>query len=112
MIVHITERQQWEVAQCFGEYRCDSLEREGFIHCSRPEQVISVTNRFFPGQTELVLLCIDPERVQSPIKYEAADDDVFPHIYGSLNLDAVFKVIDFSPSFNGKFETLPEILIP
>ena len=31
-------------------------------------------------------------RVTAPLKYEAADGDRFPHLYGELNLDAVIDV--------------------
>jgi uncharacterized protein (DUF952 family) len=44
MILHITDRHQWEQAKADGIYRCESLETEGFIHCSTPTQLITVAN--------------------------------------------------------------------
>lgn len=46
-----------------GEYRCRSLDSEGFILCSTPDQVVEVANYLFRGQRGLVLLVIDPESV-------------------------------------------------
>jgi len=104
MILHITEREQWEQAKQVGIYRGDTLDTEGFIHCSTPQQVIRTANRFFQHQKGSVLLCIEPEQVKAEIKYEAADSDLFPHIYGALNVDAVTQVIEFEPGEDGKFE--------
>ncbi len=94
-IVHLCPRMDWEAAQQAGAYRPTSLDTEGFIHCSRPEQIAGVAERFFQGQRDLVLLWIDPALVRAPIRWEATDGELFPHIYGPLNLDAVIRVTAF-----------------
>ncbi len=91
-LVHVCPRLDWLAAQASGSYRAVSLEREGFIHCSRPEQVSGVLQRFFAGQSDLVLLWIDAQRLQAELRWEAADGELFPHLYGELNLDAVSRV--------------------
>jgi len=106
-ILHITQRQQWEQAKLDQIYRGDTLDTEGFIHCSTPLQVVKVANHFFAHQTGLVLLFIDSHQVRSKLKYEGSEGELFPHIYGPLNLDAVFRVIDFEPGADGKFQ-LPQ----
>ncbi|MEA5569611.1 DUF952 domain-containing protein [Calothrix sp. UHCC 0171] len=108
-IHHITQRLAWENAKLAGSYRADSLKTEGFIHCSRRSQLIKTANKFFKNQTNLVLLYIDQNKVQAEIKYEPADNDLFPHIYGELNVDAVYQVIDFEADTTGLFH-LPENL--
>ncbi len=100
-IFHIARQIDWQAAQAAGSYRVASLEHEGFIHCSTAEQVAGVANRFYRGQADLVLLHIDPQRVQAPLRYEApaeapASSERFPHIYGPLNLDAVVAVQAFA----------------
>jgi uncharacterized protein (DUF952 family) len=109
LILHITPRSHWQTAQQEGAYRADSLETEGFIHCSTPAQVVSTANAYYHGQSGLVLLCIETERVEPEIRYEAAHDESFPHLYGALNLDAVTQAIDFEPDADGNF-TLPTAL--
>jgi uncharacterized protein (DUF952 family) len=103
-IVHICPRQDWQAAQKNGLYRAESLEQIGFIHCSRPDQVVQVGNHYYRGQTGLVLLWIDPQKVRAEIRWESADGDTFPHIYGPLNIDAVYTVDDFPPSEGGTFQ--------
>jgi len=104
-ILHITRQADWEQAQTQGSYRADTLASQGFIHCSRPEQVIPVANHLFRGQTDLVLLVIDRDKVRAPIRDENLEggESLYPHIYGSLNLDAVVDVLDFPPRADGSF---------
>lgn len=103
-ILHITARSHWQQALQLGLYRPDSLETEGFIHCSAPEQVAAAANRFFRGQTALVLLHIDPLQLQSELRYDRIETgEVFPHIYGPLNLEAVVQVHDFAANAAGLF---------
>lgn len=102
-IVHLCPQTVWLAALSSGEYRPASLDSEGFIHCSRPEQVTAVANRFYRGLTGLVLLWIDPRQVAAEIRWEPADGQVFPHIYGSLNITAVLAVREFDPGPDGVF---------
>ena len=113
IILHITRRDQWDRAKAVGLYDTPSLYSQGFIHCSKPDQVIAVANFLFHGQTDLVLLCISTERVEAEIRYENLEggDQRFPHIYGPLNLNAVTKALDFEPRSDGTF-VLPEELVP
>ncbi|QDL11603.1 DUF952 domain-containing protein [Brasilonema octagenarum UFV-E1] len=102
-ILHITQREQWEQAKLVGTYQGDTLDSEGFIHCSTPTQIIKVANTFFPNKKGLVLLLINSDKVHAAIRYEGVEEELFPHIYGALNVDAVFKVIDFEPGEDGLF---------
>jgi uncharacterized protein (DUF952 family) len=112
MILHIARRDDWEKAQSSAAFRGDTLESEGFIHCSRPEQVVRVANSLYRGRDDLVLLCIDSSKVEAEIRYENLEggDELFPHIYGPLNVAAVVAVLDFEPQADGTF-TLPERLV-
>jgi uncharacterized protein (DUF952 family) len=111
IIMHVTKRDAWTEAQAIGSYRAASLDTEGFIHCSRPDQAIAVANFIFRGQSDLVILGIDEAKVISEIKYDypLGGKEPYPHIYGPLNLDAVTQVVDFDPLPDGTFE-LPESL--
>ena len=105
LIMHITRRDDWERAKSARLYRGDTLDSEGFIHCSTEDQVVAVANTAFRGQRDLVLLCIDPERVGADIRFEGSpDDESFPHIYGPLNLDAIVNVLEFTPGKDGTFQ--------
>ena len=110
MIYHITPRSDWTSAQAVGSYRSASLDGEGFIHCSTPIQVPAVTQAFYRGQVGLVLLAIDERLVRSELRWEApagqpvegiSTEDLFPHIYGPINLDAVLRIHELDLDTNG-----------
>lgn len=103
ILLHICKREEWEHAQGWGEYWSESLPTEGFIHCSLPEQVVRTAERFFRGQQDLLLLVIDRLRVHVEVRDELAGGQLFPHLYGPLNLDAVIAVKEFSPDGEGRF---------
>ena len=94
IILHITTPELWNLAKAAGEYRADSLASEGFIHCSKPDQLAGVVSRYYQGQTGLIVLHIDPDLVQPSILWEnpPGKNEQFPHIYGPLNLNAVIEV--------------------
>jgi uncharacterized protein (DUF952 family) len=108
-IFHITQRSQWAAAKNLGHYSGDTLATEGFIHCSTIEQLAGSANRFFVGQKDLVILAIDENLVKPVVKYEGAAANLFPHIYGELNVEAVVRAIDYEAGADGIF-TLPEEL--
>jgi uncharacterized protein (DUF952 family) len=104
VILHIAKREYWEKAKLEGVYRGDILDSYGFIHCSTSKQIVKVANDLFRAQKGLVLLYIVTSKVRSKIKYEfAGSEELCPHIYGPLNIDAVIKVVDFEPGNDGRF---------
>ncbi len=110
LILHGTARQAWAAAQAEGEYRADSLASQGFIHCSKTDQILRVANLLFRGQHGLVLLVIDPAKLTSELRWEPGEDlstVVFPHVYGPINLNAVVAVRDFEPGPDGLFSLPP-----
>ncbi|MFB2892508.1 DUF952 domain-containing protein [Aerosakkonemataceae cyanobacterium BLCC-F50] len=109
IILHITQESQWEQAKLTGIYYNNTLDTEGFIHCSTIQQIERTANKFFANQTGLVLLCIESEKVPAEIKYEAVGEEKFPHIYGALNIDAVIDAIAFPPDTNGNFKLPAEL---
>jgi len=108
-VFHITERGAFAAALESGAYEAESLQSEGFIHCSTRRQVLRSAARFFGGRTGLVLLCIDPERLGTLLRYDAADGEDFPHCYGSIPLEAIPAVIDFPCRPDGSFELPHEV---
>ncbi len=94
-ILHATTREAWERAQRQGEFRGDTLTTEGFTHCCLSGQLSGVVSRYFQGQTELVVLRIASDNLKPALKWESppGSDDIFPHVYGPINLDSVAGVV-------------------
>jgi len=108
-VFHITERGAFAAALEAGAYEAESLQAEGFVHCSTRAQVLRTAARFFGGRAGLVLLCIDSAPLGESLRYEHADGEAFPHCYGPIPLEAIPAVIDFPCRADGSFE-LPQEL--
>jgi phosphopantothenoylcysteine decarboxylase/phosphopantothenate--cysteine ligase len=108
-LYHLCSRSDWQTAQQLCEYRALSLETEGFIHTSRPDQILATANRYYQGKVGLVLLAIDSAKLTSALKWDPSEGQLFPHIYGPLNLEAVLGMEDFPPSTDGTFRVIPDI---
>jgi glutathione S-transferase len=100
-IFHIALASDWEAALASGSYRVSTLGRtldeEGFVHCSCADQVDGVRSRFYAGVDGLVLLAIDVDRLRSEVRFEdVGDGELFPHVYGPIDVDAVVAVTALS----------------
>lgn len=114
MIFQILKKSDWEEALRVGIYQPGSLATEGFVHASTREQVVGTANRFFRGQRDLALLCINPQRLTAEVRFEAPagpnderSRELFPHVYGPIDLDAVTQVLDLPGDSQSGFQ-LPE----
>jgi uncharacterized protein (DUF952 family) len=107
-LYHITHPETLEAAKRDGSFEEPSLTSEGFIHCSYVGQMIKTANRFYKGQEGLLILKIDQNLVRAAVKLEPAENgELFPHIYGRINLDAIIAILAFEPDENGEFTSLP-----
>lgn len=92
MLYHLISKHEYDLAKERGLYAPESLESEGFIHFSTNEQVDTTAKRFYFKQKDLLLLEIDPNLLKSEVKFEPADNELFPHLYGELNMDAIENI--------------------
>jgi uncharacterized protein (DUF952 family) len=117
-ILHIISRDAWESARQSPEIRSPSLDSQGFIHFSTAHQVVRVADKHYPGVKGLVVLVVNTERLIAPLRWEPPDmpgevipptAELFPHLYGPLNVDAVRQAIDFPPQPDGTFTLPPDL---
>jgi uncharacterized protein (DUF952 family) len=103
-LFHIAREADWEQAQRDGAYRVSSLGKslddEGFIHLSFAHQVKPVADAVYRSMTDLVLLEVDPNRLDAPVVIESQ----FPHLYGELQVQAVELVRPYQPRPDGTFD--------
>jgi uncharacterized protein (DUF952 family) len=113
VLVHLCPSDEWSSAIVQGELRPESLASVGFVHLSTPEQVHLPANRLYRGRDDLVLLHIDPSRLDSPIRWELGvstdpESMLFPHLYGTLPVDAVISVTSYRLGADGSFPPVGE----
>ncbi len=103
-LFHITTQTAWAAAKAAGEYRASSLDTEHFIHLSDERQWLATANRFYRGCLDLLLLELDEQRLGAPVRWEPADGQLFPHLYGPLELAAVVAVTALPVAADGAIE--------
>ena len=91
IIYKICRHDEWAVAERERVFRGspDDL-RDGFIHFSTAEQTPGTFEKYFAGETGLVLVAVDTRALGTALKWEPSRGGaLFPHLYGALGLDAV-----------------------
>jgi uncharacterized protein (DUF952 family) len=108
-IYHIAFEIDWALASETGEYRISTrgktLDEQGFIHASDGHQVAGVANAIYSQDDSLVVLEIDVAKLRPEVRYEGVPDsnELFPHIYGPLNIDAVTAILPLTRGAGGSF---------
>ena len=110
-VFHIAVAAEW--AEATTSYRPGRFDEDGFIHCSTASQVMRVARQRFRGRDDLVLLRIDPDHVEREVRFENLEggDELYPHIYGELDLGAVSGIEPLLVGPDGEFVT-PTLLVP
>lgn len=105
LVFHLVKKRTWQNLKKEGRYHPESLESDGFIHCSSGKNIEAVANRKFKGERRLLLIVINASLVEPELKYEEDEESgtAHPHIYGPLNLDAVIDKIELHPEKDGRF---------
>lgn len=96
-IFHIATDADWRRTLETGTYTTSTVGRtlaeEGFIHASRRDQVPGVFDRYYADlDAHLVLLTIDPRRLEAGVRLDPVGDDTYPHVLGPINRSAVVDV--------------------
>ena len=94
-IYHIVPPETWDAIKHSSTYSADSLETEGFIHCSYDHQLDGVIERYYSDAPSLIILKLDIAKLASKLVSEpSTGGEVYPHIYGPINLNAIVDAED------------------
>ncbi|TIT04590.1 MAG: DUF952 domain-containing protein, partial [Mesorhizobium sp.] len=99
IIYKIAPEALWCEAEKNGRFTGAPIDiADGFIHFSTAAQVRETAAKHFAGQTGLLLVAIDGEKLGNALKYEVSRGGaLFPHLYAPLDLDAVLWVKPLPP---------------
>ena len=90
IIYHIVLPEVWEKFKDKDFYEAESLQTEGFIHCSFAEQIETVLNRYYKNTERVLFLEIETEKLTSELIIEpSTGGEIYPHIYGNINKEAI-----------------------
>jgi uncharacterized protein (DUF952 family) len=109
-IYKICSASAWREAERQGVYRGSADDiRDGFIHLSSSSQVAETAKKHFFGQTGLFLIEVDVDALGDALRWEVSrNDELFPHLYGELDLGAVAAVLDMRARSDGTHD-IPEL---
>ena len=109
-IYKICPASAWREAERRGIYRGSVDDaRDGFIHFSTGPQVAGTARRHFFGQTGLFLIEVDADALGRALRWERSrNDELFPHLYGDLDLGAVIGVREMQARADGSHD-IPEL---
>ena len=110
MILHCMKKKNWEEKRNNDYWGGEDIESEGFIHCSTVDYFWRVASNFRDVKEDLVLVCIDENKLKAEVRYEDGDNcgRAYPHIYGLINKDAVIMVLPFLKNEDGTYRKNPE----
>ena len=111
IIAEVMIKSEWEKVKDQISFDTPSLKEEGFIHCSNINQVCRVADKHYSGVSELLVLCIDTEKLFSEVVLEDLKNtgEDYPHIYGEINTSSIIKVFQLITNNNNQFELTNEI---
>jgi uncharacterized protein (DUF952 family) len=109
-IYKICPASAWREAERQGVYRGSAADaRDGFIHFSTASQVAGTASKHFAGQSDLFLIEVDADALGEALRWERSrNDELFPHLYGELDLGAVSAVRDLHARADGSHD-IPEL---
>jgi uncharacterized protein (DUF952 family) len=109
-IYKICPASAWREAERQGVYRGSADDvRDGFIHFSTAAQVAETARKHFFGQTGLFLIEVDADALGDALRWEPSrNDELFPHLYGELDLGAVEAVLSMLARSDGSHD-IPEL---
>lgn len=109
-IYKVCSASAWREAERQGVFRGSADDRrDGFIHFSTPSQVAGTVAKHFAGQTGLFLIAIEADALGEALKWEPSrGGELFPHLYGELDIGAVTKILDLRARSDGSHD-IPEL---
>jgi uncharacterized protein (DUF952 family) len=110
-IYKICPASAWREAERQGVYRGSADDaRDGFIHFSSGAQAAKTAAKHFAGQTGLLLVEVDADALGAALRWERSrNDELFPHLYGELDLGVVTGVRELRLRSDGSHE-IPELV--
>ncbi|MGF9565544.1 DUF952 domain-containing protein [Neorhizobium sp. JUb45] len=91
VIYKIVTEDLWLDARGKGVFDGASIDlADGYIHLSTAGQAQGTADKYFAGQTGLLLIAVDVDRLGDTLRWEPSrGGELFPHLYAPLTFDAV-----------------------
>jgi uncharacterized protein (DUF952 family) len=95
MIYHLMLAGEWESRH--GMVTVAIPGQDEFLHCCDERQVTPVRVAYFPPDSKVVALGLDPTLLGAETRYEPGSHgelERFPHVYGPIQASEIVSVLD------------------
>lgn len=94
VIYKIAPAKLWREAEEAGSFTGAPVDlADGYIHFSTAEQARETAAKHFAGQSDLVLVAVESERLGPALAWEPSRGGaLFPHLYRPLQVDEILRV--------------------
>ena len=111
-VCKIMTPEEWDASIAAGKQYVAVSEadlRDGYLHCSSPEQVPGTLAKWYAAMDSVIVVTIDTSLLRSEVKWEPnAVGELFPHIYGSIAPEAVSGVARLRRAATGELISIEE----
>jgi len=103
IIFHIIDKTELENIEGSRYYKPASLENEGFIHCSRINQLVRVAQNHYRHSNGIFIMAVESTQAGNPVIFEDLYNlgEKYPHIYGSIEMTAVKNIYPMAETADG-----------
>lgn len=108
VLLHLITVEGWARAQGAGGIEPGPEGGHKFVHLSAPHQVHLPADRLFAGRSDVLLLVLDPDRLEGEVRWEPGvpgdpEAMTFPHLYGRLPVAAVTRIVPYAAGPDGTY---------
>ena len=97
------QNDNWKSFIESGKYEPEELDSTGAITCADGKNLNSYLNGSFPEDDKIMVLVLDPLRIQSPMKRHKSGTEERIMVKEAISLDAVIDKITVGKGDDGKF---------
>lgn len=101
-VYKVLTQDEWRKASSGCTIISDLDRADGFIHLSTSNQLALTIRSYFDQYEIIVLLQIETDKIRDRLVFEESDSEErngkFPHLYGKLATEDIFKKLDLKRS--------------
>lgn len=97
------KQSEWAKVSADGTIGQDSAATNGEVKLFKSRNAEQIINHYYDADETVLLIVLDPLRIQSPIKHITENNFEFVAVKGSVTIDAVIDKIKLEADDKGKF---------
>lgn len=97
------KQSDWRKVSEDGSFEPNSVKEHGHVRSFVGSEAEKIINHYYNDEDQVLLIVLDPLRIQSPVKKIEEDGFPFIAIQGAVSVDAIIDKIKLQKNKKGKF---------